>query len=80
MSSPLPLRQSGATTNMDGVPDATGHPAHASDLVAGIKQLVAGEYSDFIITCGAGEWKVHKIILSVTSPVLKKSCFGGFKV
>jgi hypothetical protein len=65
---------------MDGVSDATGRTAHASNLVAGIKQLVAGTHSDFIITCGAREWKVHKIILRVTSPVLEKSCFGGFKV
>lgn len=53
---------------------------HGLELHAGVKKFEDGRNSDLLITCGPREWRTHKFILSAMSPVLERSCFGGFKV
>ena len=35
---------------------------------------------DFVVKCGASEWKVHGAVLSLHSSVLARACGGNFKV
>ncbi|EME43778.1 hypothetical protein DOTSEDRAFT_130545 [Dothistroma septosporum NZE10] len=37
-----------------------------------------GALSDFTITCKGKKWPVHRLVLSLQSPVLAKSCGGEF--
>ncbi|KAI5365919.1 Putative BTB/POZ domain-containing protein [Septoria linicola] len=37
------------------------------------------ELADFVIICGERRWDVHRVILTLHSDVLSKSCSGNFK-
>ena len=39
-----------------------------------------GEFTDLILSHGAGRFKVHQIIVCTQSRVFYKACTGGFKV
>lgn len=41
--------------------------------------LDSRDLSDFIIVCHAKSWKTHRLLLSLHSKVLAKSCNGDFK-
>lgn len=47
---------------------------------AHIRLLRNQEGTDFTITCGAREYKVHRLVLSMHSDVLSRACNGAFKV
>lgn len=40
----------------------------------------SADLSDFTITCGQKKWPVHRVVLSLHSSVLARSCSGGFIV
>ncbi|KAK4550259.1 hypothetical protein LTR36_003226 [Oleoguttula mirabilis] len=49
-------------------------------LVAKLAGLQGDEaLTDFVIICGEREWKVHRVILTLHSPVLAKAITGAFK-
>ncbi|KIV84353.1 hypothetical protein PV11_00137 [Exophiala sideris] len=41
--------------------------------------LKSGQYSDFIIHCQGYEFKLHRAVVCVASPMLNKACSGSFK-
>lgn len=41
--------------------------------------LDSRDLSDFAIVCQTKSWKTHRLLLSLHSKVLAKTCNGGFK-
>lgn len=46
----------------------------------GSLMLASGEYSDMIISCDTHQFKVHKAVVCVRSPLLKTAMQGNYKV
>lgn len=49
-------------------------------LTLHIRLLHNQEGTDFTITCGEREWRVHRLVLSMHSDVFSHACNGAFKV
>lgn len=42
--------------------------------------LATGDFSDFTITCGGIDFKVHRAVICYASAYFKKACHGAFQV
>lgn len=54
-------------------------PEGLQPIADGLARFYASsELSDFVINCGGQSWPVHRLILTLHSKVLAKSCNGDF--
>ena len=44
------------------------------------RQFLEGKNTDFTITCGGREFKVHRVVLCAQSKFFARMCEGDFKV
>ncbi|VUC36828.1 unnamed protein product [Clonostachys rosea] len=53
--------------------------AHAKQIrEMSLEMLQSGKYSDFVLSCGGTEWKLHKAVVCIQCPVIAAAFDNGF--